>query len=64
MRQVTEAFKTWGFVLDQYKTGFIGLRGGIKVSSCTSCAGAGSRGGGGGWGVLLGAGYQYANVWD
>ena len=31
MNQVTEAFKTWGFVLDQYKTGFIGLRGGIKV---------------------------------
>jgi hypothetical protein len=31
MTQVIEAFKTWGFVLDQYKTGFIGLRGGIKV---------------------------------
>ena len=31
MNQVTEAFKTWGFVLDQYNTGFIGLRGGIKV---------------------------------
>lgn len=31
MKQVTAAFKTWGFVLDQYKTGFIGLRGGIKV---------------------------------
>lgn len=31
MHQIREAFKTWGFVLDQYKTGFIGLRGEIKV---------------------------------